>query len=179
MPLFGFADIKFDRGPTQKRGPLRALQDSEFNRTTLRYPIDVGNYDKSHYIVFYIRQQKSTSFKRTTASENAFASSGGASFQNTGSSNQSSFGSEIQNKINNGLGQINQASGGSLDGITSAIGKVTSGITGQINNLFGGSTSSISGSGQASTQLIDNSIKKITNSNFLNTTTLTTDAIAL
>jgi hypothetical protein len=179
MPLFGFADIKFDKGSTSRKGPLNKLVSSEFEKTTLRYPIDVGNYDKAHYLVFYIRQQKNTAFKRTTASDNALAASGGASFRNTGSSSQSSFGSEILNKINSGLGQINQATGGALGGVTSAIGKVAGNVTGQIDNLFGGQNSTISGNGQASTQLIDNSIKRITNSNFLNTTVLTTDAIAL
>jgi hypothetical protein len=177
MPLFGFADIKFDKGQTARRGPLKALQGSDFENTTLRYPIDVGNYDKSHYIVFYIKQQNSTSFKRTPA-RSGFTDTGGVTVQGAGSA-QSNFGSEIANKINSGLGQINQAAGGALGEVTSAIGKVVGNVAGKIDNLFGGQGSSITGNAQASTQIIDNSIKRITNSNFLNTTTLTTDAIAL
>ena len=178
MPLFGFADIKFDKGAKGRSGPLGKLVGGEFGTTTLRYPIDVGNYDKSHYIVFYIKQQRNTAFKRTEASKDALASSGGVTVQGTGST-QSSFGSEIANKINSGLGQINQAAGGALGEVTSAIGKVVGNVAGKIDNLFGGQGSSITGNAQASTQIIDNSIKRITNSNFLNTTTLTTDAIAL
>jgi hypothetical protein len=178
MPLFGFADINFNKGQQARKGPLNKLVATEFGRTTLRYPIDVGNYDKSHYVVFYIRQQKNTSFKRTKAPENAFSDVGGAKIQSS-VDRVNNFGSEIQNKINSGIGQINQATGGALGGLTSTIGKATSGVTGKLNNLFGGSSASISGSGQASNQLIDNSIKRITNSNFLNTTVLTTDAIAL
>ncbi len=58
MAFFGFSDITFDKGPPTRNGPLGALVKSEFERTTLRYPLDVGNYDKGHYMVIYIRQQK-------------------------------------------------------------------------------------------------------------------------
>jgi hypothetical protein len=180
MPLFGFADIKFDKGQTAKRGPLKALQGSDFEKTTLRYPIDVGNYDKSHYIVFYIKQQNSTSFKRTPA-PSGFTDTGGVTVQGAGSA-QSNFGSEIANKINSSLGQINQITGGAFSELTSAassLGKIVGNVAGQIDNLFGSQNSTITGNAQASTQIIDNSIKRITNSSFLNTTTLTTDAIAL
>jgi hypothetical protein len=134
MPLFGFADINFNKGQQARKGPLNKLVATEFGRTTLRYPIDVGNYDKSHYVVFYIRQQKNTSFKRTKAPENAFSDVGGAKIQSS-VDRVNNFGSEIQNKINSGIGQINQATGGALGGLTSTIGKATSGVTGKLNNL--------------------------------------------
>ena len=70
MALFGFSDITFDKGQTRTgRGPLSKLVDSQFERTTLRYPLDVGNYDKAHYVVFYIRQQKDSSFQTARAHE--------------------------------------------------------------------------------------------------------------
>ena len=182
MPLFGFADIKIDKGSKARSGPLGKLVGTEFGQTLLRYPIDVGNYDKSHYIVFYIKQQRNTSFTRKTA-ENKFTDSGSARVESTASSTltQQKFGSEIANKINSGLGQINQASGGVLGGVTSAIGKVVGNVTGKIDNLFGGQNSTITGNAEASTQIIDNSIKRITGGSidFLRTTTLTTDSIAL
>jgi hypothetical protein len=179
MPLFGFADIKFDKGSKARRGPLGKLVGSDFEKTTLRYPLDVGNYDKPHYVVFYIKQQRNTAFGRTEA-KNGFSTNDpiqqGARAAATAARN---FGGEITNKINSGLGQINQATGGALSGVTSAIGSAVGNVSGRINNLFGGQSSTITGNGQASAQIIDNSIKRITNSNFLNTTTLTTDAIAL
>jgi hypothetical protein len=63
MPLFGFGDIQFNKGSVTRKGPLGSLVDNRFQTTTLRYPIDVGNYDKAHYMVFYIRQQSNTQFK--------------------------------------------------------------------------------------------------------------------
>jgi hypothetical protein len=179
MPLFGFADIKFDKGSKARRGPLGKLVGSDFEKTTLRYPLDIGNYDKSHYVVFYIKQQRNTAFKRKEA-ENGFSTNDPIQQGARGAARAArNFGGEITNKINSGLGQINQATGGALSGVTSVIGNAVGNVSGRIGNLFGGQSSTITGNAQASSQIIDNSIKRITNSNFLNTTTLTTDAIAL
>ena len=65
MPLFGFGDIKFNKGSVTRKGPLGDLVDDAFKTSTLRYPIDVGNYDKAHYMVFYIRQQSNTKFPKS------------------------------------------------------------------------------------------------------------------
>jgi len=88
-------------------------------------------------------------------------------------------------KINNGLNQLNQKTGGILSGLTSAISKaaggVIGGITGSIGNIFGQANISLGGGSAATQALIDNSIRRITGGslNFLRTTKLTTDAIAL
>jgi hypothetical protein len=183
MPLFGFADIKFDKGSKARRGPLGKLVGTEFKNTTLRYPLDVGNYDKSHYVVFYIKQQRNTANEfRRSPPKNEFSTNDpiqqGTRAAATAARN---FSTEITNKINSGLGQINQATGGALSGVTSAIGNAVGNVSGQINNLFGGQSSTITGNAQASSQVIDKSIKRITGGSlsFLRTTTLTTDAIAL
>ena len=60
MAFYGFSDIKFDKKPGGDRGPLKALVKNEFETSTLRYPLDIGNYDKGHYMVFYVREQKKT-----------------------------------------------------------------------------------------------------------------------
>ena len=61
MPLFGFGDISFNKGSSQRKGPLASLVGSDLETSTLRYPIDLGSFDKGHYVVFYIREQKRTS----------------------------------------------------------------------------------------------------------------------
>lgn len=43
-------------------GPLSKLNGSGFERTTLRYPIDLGAADRGHYVVFYARVQKGTQY---------------------------------------------------------------------------------------------------------------------
>jgi hypothetical protein len=54
--------------------------------STLRYPLDVGNYDKGHYMVFYIREQKKTAkgtgLDDSLIDSGAGISPGGVSAQN-------------------------------------------------------------------------------------------------
>ena len=174
MALFGFSDISFDKGQT-KRGPLAKLVGSEFERTTLRYPLDVGNYDKAHYVVFYVRQQKTTSLTKRFVGSEKFTSD----VTNVGAAgviDAIKAGGDIPGKALNAVknGAINAASG--------FIGKITSGITGGINNLFAQKGGGFTPNAEESQKLIDTSIKRITDKGLnknLKTTVLTTDAIAL
>ena len=183
MALFGFGDIKFDKGSSSARGPLAPLVNSDFERTTLRYPLDVGNYDKGHYVVFYVKQQRNTSFTRPTASDTGlFTKNTGGVKEITSPANlASSFGNELLGKINSGLSQINGATGGALGGITSAISKAAGGAVSSINNIFGQTNIKFGGDSASSKEIIDNSIKRISGGSlsFLRTTTLTKDAIAM
>jgi len=187
MPLFGFGDIQFNKGASIRKGPLGPLVDNRFKTTTLRYPMDIGNYDKGHYMVIYVRQQQNTQFKGTVVNENSVNDAAEATQQaaankiNAALSGNlgSSVGGELLGKINNGLGQINNITGGSLGGITSAIGKAAGNAVSSVNNLFNQKTSLIGGNSAATQTVIDTSIKKITNKSFIKTTQLTTDAIAL
>jgi hypothetical protein len=70
MSLFGFGDIKFNKQNSRNFGPLSALEGTQFEKNTFRYPIDVGSTDKGHYLVIYISQQKNTEFKGTPIEEN-------------------------------------------------------------------------------------------------------------
>jgi len=193
MALFGLSDISFNKGSSARTGPLADLVDSQFKQNTYRYPLDIGNADKAHYMVIYIRQQKATAFGGTTVEDSVFdkssvASQEGAKAQIFGSIDKAAasaqsmagnFGSEILGKINSGLGQINSATNGALSGITSAVSSAAGGAVGGINNLFAQARVSFGGA-QAQTQaVIDTSIKKITNKSLLQTTKLTTDAVAL
>jgi hypothetical protein len=143
MALFGFSDISFNKSSGNRIGPLSSLSGSQFETTTLRYPLDMGNTDKSHYVIFYIREQKESSFKRTTVSD--FSDSGGiGSLSLADLTNPqklaTNYGNELMGKINNGLNQLNQKTGGILSGLTGAISKaaggIIGGITGGIGNIF-------------------------------------------
>ena len=200
MALFGFSDITFSKGVSERTGPLADLVSNQFKTTTLRYPLDVGNADKAHYIVIYIRKQTTAKSKLPGAAE---LPGGDAAFQKSSVSLQAgaeqqirgalssatssvqnmskNFGTEILGKINSGLNQINTSTNGALSGITSAISGAAGGAVASLNNLFAKTSVSMTGSQQETTAFIDSSIKKITggSSGLLRTTTLTTDAIAL
>jgi len=192
MSLFTLGDIKFNRGGSI-RGPLASLVESAFMHTILRFPLDIGNYDKGHYMVFYIRQQNNTVYGKTPAEDASIHKN----LKNTGPggvvekghlvasiSQASSLASKIQsaaNKIKSGVGGI----GGLSDTIKGKIGgvvdKAASGITGSINNLFGQRGNTFTPNAVESQNLIDNSIKRISQKSekIIRTTTLTQDSIAL
>ncbi len=196
MSLFGFGDIKFSKGPSNTQGPLRALEGTQFGTSALRYPIDVGTVDKSHYVVFYIRQQEKTSsqYKSGEVGEGSIDSPGGSSTSvatgaSLGGSNPlTKFGGELASKLNSGAAKIDSVVGakvsslsGTITGAAGAFGDAAGKVVGKINNLFGQPNATLGASSASSTAVIDNSIKKITGGSlsFLRTTKLTTDAIAL
>lgn len=191
MALFGLSDISFNKGVTDRAGPLAALVDNKFKQNTYRYPIDIGNADKAHYMVIYIRQQKSTQYPGTVIGDDAMDAT--TTSQQADAKNKifgaiqaasqgkvaSYFGGEVLGKINAGLSQINNATGGALSGLTSSISKGAGGALSSLDNLFGKANIPFVGSAAATQAMVDTSIKKITNKSFLQTTQLTTDAIAL
>ncbi len=191
MSLFGFGNIVFDKSNGDRaKGPLAALEKNQFEKTRLRYPIDLGQTDKAHYLVFYIREQNKTSFGSdagATASKNALESAtkdqiaaGKAQImgsiqkaKDAVSQAKSGFASDILDKLN-GIS--------SQGGIAGAFSKIAGNVVGGINNVFGSTSVTFGGNSQATEDQIQTSIKKITgegNIKFLRTTTLTTDSIAL
>jgi hypothetical protein len=178
MAFFGFSDITFDKGSPSRRGPLGDLVKSQFTTSTLRYPLDVGNYDKGHYMVFYIRQQDKTSkeFRRDPVSDDLINS--GAGIAKGGISAQNALGN-IQNSVAN---EINGALNKLTNSITSGINQITQAVgLGSLSNPFGQSSISFGGGSSASQAIFENKLKAITGNRLelLRTTQLTTDAIAL
>jgi hypothetical protein len=176
MAFFGFSDITFDKGTPARGGPLGDLVKSQFTTSTLRYPLDVGNYDKGHYMVFYIRQQEKTSFSRGTVSDDLINS--GSGIAKGGLSAQNAL-NDIQNSVAN---EINSALSKVTNSITSGINQITQAVgLGSVSNPFGQSSISFGGNSSASQAVFENKLKAITGNRLglLKTTKLTTDAIAL
>ena len=187
MSLFGFGNIVFDKSNGDRsKGPLAALEKNQFEKTRLRYPIDLGQTDKAHYLVFYIREQNKTSFGSGVATQNALESA---------TKDQVAAGkAQIMGSIQKAKDAVNQVKTGfasdildklngisSQGGIAGALSKVTGNVVGGINNVFGSTSVTFGGNSQATEDQIQTSIKKISGSNleFLRTTVLTTDSIAL
>ena len=183
MALFGLSDISFSKGTSSRKGPLAALVGNEFATTTLKYPLDIGNADKAHYMVFYIKAQKATQFKFTAARDftsEDYAQSGSVnSISGIMNNGGASLGQQLLSKVNSGLGQLNAKTNGALSGLTGALGKAAGGLASSVDNLFGKASLATGGNSASTSSHIDTSIKAITNKSFLKTTQLTTDAIAL
>ena len=191
MSLFGFGDIKFNNQKRDGFGPLSALEGSgDFSRDTFRYPLDVGAFDKGHYMVFYIREQKKSITQPNSNVEFPTQpdeiNAGNSTYWNI------KTGSQLGNKISSGLNQINSVAGNvssQLNGLKNGI----SGIGGSVSNALGslgarvksglgnifGQSSILTGNQQSTQKTLNTSIKRISDSRFIKTTTLTKEAIAL
>lgn len=183
MPFFGFSDIIFNKQPGIG-GPLKALEGSVFAGSTLRYPYDVGNYDKGHYMVIYIREQKNSAYAGTSGNVddsviNQFQQ--GETFKNIPlpTNPATAYGSEVLGKINSGLGSLNSATGGKVSGITGAVSSAATNVVSGINNLFGSKGTSLVADSSTTASILGNSVKSISNKSFIRKTQLTKDAIAL
>jgi hypothetical protein len=188
MALFGFSDISFNKGSSERKGPLAPLVQNEFQTTLLRYPSDIGNADKGHYMVFYIREQRNTSFKRgsfasvdridgTQAAEKQLLSGLPSGVGPGGSS----IGQELLGKVNGALGQLNAKTNGALKGVTNVLGKAATSAASAIDNVFGKAGVTVGGNSAATSAHIDTSIKAITGGSLglTRTTKLTKDSIAM
>lgn len=50
------------RAASKRTGGPEELIGSNYDSSTYRYPLDIGNYDKGHYIVFHVNAQEKTQF---------------------------------------------------------------------------------------------------------------------
>ena len=145
MPLFGFGDIQFKKGDS--RGPLQPLiADNEYATTTLRYPLDIGNADKGHYMLIYIKKQ-SISTASGESTPTGFTDAASAALKNPISgaitdvvnsarnSVKTNVGGELANGIQNAFGQINNATGGVIGNLTSSVGSAFNSFKGAVGNF--------------------------------------------
>ena len=63
MALFTLTDIKF-KVPSGGTG-AKSLAGNAYDTNIFRYPLDIGNYDKGHYVIIHINEQVHTQYKGT------------------------------------------------------------------------------------------------------------------
>jgi hypothetical protein len=167
MAFFGLSDITISR--ENNKGPLSELfTDTEYGTSnTFRYPMDVGNYDKAHYMVIHIFQQKNTQF--TGIQQDKGGAPSVAKNQATPGSVRGlpnikeKFSSAINGKIDSAFSSVNDAVGGKL-------------------SFFKASKPAFSATKAAAATnnaLYVDKVNDIKKSSFINTTVRTTDSIAL
>jgi len=121
MGIFNLTEITFNKNPISRTGDSRNnLVGSGYNSNTFKYPIDLGSYDKGHYMVIHINEQIKTSYAGPASTDVP------SIFTNRQNLNKSIGGT--------GIGGLNNFS-------TSADATVK-----QIGNFLGGSQGFISGS---------------------------------
>ena len=172
MSFIKIVDVILNSGQRSRLGgPSSLTGKSEYDKNTYRYPIDVGNYDKGHYILIHVNQQTTTQFKWTKGTDDPVIFQNLTDLQERrGSVNLgqsiNSVGSTISREISNKYGQeintsVNTISGG-LFGKFSDSSSVTN-----AKEFLGGTVSGIADA------------SKSINGGFLRKIQRTTDTIAL
>lgn len=70
MALFTLTDIKFGNKSTQRKGKASSqLVGGSYETNIHRYPEDIGNYDRGHYMVLHINTQINSQYASTEAGE--------------------------------------------------------------------------------------------------------------
>jgi hypothetical protein len=70
MALFTLTDIRFN---SDKNRTSNKIIGDKYKINTLRYPIDLGEVDKGHYMVIHINQQRRTQFSGATTDDETTA----------------------------------------------------------------------------------------------------------
>ena len=70
MGLFNLTDIVFNSNAKERKGPAAPLTSSPYSYNIFKYPIDLGNYDKGHYLLININEQSRTMYKGTPTGDN-------------------------------------------------------------------------------------------------------------
>ena len=96
MALFTLTDIRFN---SDKNRTSNKIVGDKYKINTLRYPIDLGEVDKGHYMVIHINQQKRTQFSGATTDDETTA---------------------VQNRLN-----LNRFGGGAADFVSVTQGAIT------------------------------------------------------
>lgn len=189
MAFFGLTDVKFNNIEARAFGPLAALEGSPFEKTTLKYPLDVGDTPMGHYMVFFIREQVNSSFKAETRGGQSISAADERSIYDALESKKTFSGGGVSAGKTTFADKINGA-------LTNAIGKGTSALTqkfgsGSVAGKVAGKIDGFVKGPQPQEQLketsstpIEDSVKAISDKNkaalgFLKRTQLTNDAIAL
>ena len=175
MSFFGLGDINFKKDSRETFGPLAALEGSAFEKNTYRYPIDAGNFDKGHYMVFFVRKQKESKTTAQPASNFDQEIMRNGTSQPQGTINKTNYGTEIGKKINDFSNKISSK-------ISKKYG--TNAVANKVSDFLNvGPKVTNSGSTEGTNEVINNSVKEITKERKgfydFESTTLTTDAIAL
>lgn len=192
MPLFGFGDIKFNKGLETFRGPLQSLVESKYSTSILRYPLDVGSSDKGHYLVLYVKkQQGSQSDENLTptnfieATNSALKNPTSALLNSASQAVKGNFGGELSAGIQNAFNQVNNITGGVVGNLTSSVGNAFKSFTGKVSNLSNpfGQANLLNANGAASQEINRSNIKSLVSSGDIirgiKKTSRTNQAIAL
>jgi len=101
MAFFGLSDITISK-EDNRSGPLAVLYEGD-TTNTFRYPIDIGNYDKAHYMIINAFKQKNSQYQGVQQNN---VNKIGAITQATPGQQSTSFASKINGAIDNAVNSL-------------------------------------------------------------------------
>ena len=180
MSLFSLTDINFNQ-KSRVGGAADDLVGSKYNYNTYRYPLDLGNYDKGHYMVIHINEQRETQFKGQTTNDLPTVLNNRAALE--ASKGSTTFGGNAGTVLNVASEVVNKLENTSAGSMIKDI--LGGGIKAGINNVLGGGNSNstlsavLKGFSAGASATLQSAISGITSSAFTRTIKRTTDTVAL
>ena len=115
MAFFGLTDITFTN-EQNRNGPLAPLFTNRKLTNTFRYPLDIGNYDKGHYMVIHINKQQNSQFTGVSQKLNDPTQTPLSKIdpKKSISNFKEKFSSGINKVIDNGVASISRSTNGAL-----------------------------------------------------------------
>lgn len=186
MALFSLTDIKFKQDTVTSKNPII---DEKYRNNILKYPIDIGEVDKGHYMIIHINVQDRTSYKinRAGGDKPTIFGNRSGTFAQSGYQNLGGFTTDLKTAINRSVETLSDNSdtsqtqtsfGGFLkDAVKNTLGETISSFGSKISENPGVQVITDFASGAFGE--VTNRVGEINNENFVRKITRTTDSIAL
>lgn len=116
MAFFGLSDITFTN-EQQRTGPLAKLYQGNDVNKAFRYPLDIGNYDKGHYMVIHVNTQEKSKLQgiqQKLPGVSSLSSSVKVDPKNAAKNIKEKFSGAINGAIDSGVAAINKKTNGAL-----------------------------------------------------------------
>lgn len=171
MSIFTILDVISNSSPRNRLGgPSSLAGNSKYDSNTYRFPLDIGNYDKGHYILFHINEQNKTQFTNAQSSDTPTVLENVANLMvRRGSTNLAQSTSDSLNFLKTQGSDLLASSSTATDLKNKAIDSVKKGLS-----VLGVSGTAVTAAGNQAIADIDS-----LNGKFLRTIRRTTDTVAL
>lgn len=192
MALFNLTDISYRKEGSRKFDSLSTSL-SNYQTNLLRFPIDVGNTDKAHYMMIHINVQEKTAYQSTFANDKPTIHKNRVGLRNqTGATNVGGNAALLVDNVQ----KIGQAAGGVLAGAADKVGEMAGGKVGEIAKNISqtvqekatsglnaitseGFRNTVSGAASGFASNFKNQLGTLNDTTFLRKIRRTTDSIAL
>ena len=134
MSLFTLSDINIS-APKDRKRTASLLAGGKYDNNIFRYPLDIGNYDKGHYVLIHVNEQVHTQYKNDLTGDDPTIIANRKRFNTpTASSNLGTIAGTAKGAYDNsGASQIISKA----INMTGVVGEVASEVGGEVGGVLG------------------------------------------